>query len=166
MDHIVEIILHSLHQRNLRGDALGDASCGEVSGDGLGNIVLGGIVNLCCEVSHHFRPVGIIGEQFFVGLYHEGHLSCMANNLVAQLLCMGVHIAGESLTDEQPHHVGREHQRTVLGVGPHNRLEEGVFAREGVKMLVVRKTPGYHGMGIARNAFVAENSINRTGAAI
>ena len=74
MDHIVEIALHGLHQRNLRGDALGDTSGSEVGGDGLGDVAFGGIVDLCREVGHQFLPVGIAGEQVLVGLHHEVHL--------------------------------------------------------------------------------------------
>ena len=59
MDDIVEVALHGLHQRNLRGDALGDASGSKVCGNGLGDVALGILVDLCCKVTHHLLPVSI-----------------------------------------------------------------------------------------------------------
>ena len=158
MHHIVEIALHGLHQRNLRGDTLCGARGGEVGSDGLGNVALGIVVDLRCEVAHQLLPVGILREQVLLRLHHEVHLVIVAHQLIAHLLRVGIDIAGEALTDEHPHHVGREHQRTMLGIGPHNGLEEHILAFEGVELLVVGKTPGYRGVSVTRYALVAKDT--------
>ena len=86
MDNVVEVGLHRLHQRDLRGDALCDARGGEVGSDNLGNVVLGVFIDLCSEVSDEFLPIRILMYQLFFGLYHQIHLFRVAHNLVAQFL--------------------------------------------------------------------------------
>ena len=80
---------------------------------------------------------------------------------MAHLLRMGIDIAGEALTDEHPHHVGREHQRTMLGIGPHNGLEEHILACDDEELLVVGKAPGYHGVSVTRHAFIIKDTPER-----
>ena len=70
MNNVVEVGLHRLHQRDLRGDALCNACGGEVCGDGLGNVAFGVLVDLFSEASDEFLPVRIPMYQFLVGLYH------------------------------------------------------------------------------------------------
>ena len=90
----------------------------------------------------------------------------MAHNLVAQRFGMGIHIASESLADEHPNHIGRKHERAMLGIGSHNRLEEHVLPREGIELLVVRKALGNHGMCLTRNAFITKDATESTSATL
>ena len=85
----------------------------------------------------------------------------MAHKFVAHLFGMGVDIAGKALTNKHPHHIGREYQRTVLGIGAHNGLEEHVLTRKGVKRLVVREASGNHGLYIAWYPFIEEDAPER-----
>ena len=90
----------------------------------------------------------------------------MVHQLVAQLLGVAIHIAGEPLTDKHPNHIGREYERTVLGICPHNRLEEHILPGKGVKLLVVSEAPGNHGVGVTGNAFVMKNPVERLSATV
>ena len=157
MDNVVEIGLHRFHQRDLRDDAFSNTSRGEVGGDGLGNVALGVFVDLCSETGDEFLPVSILMEQILLGLHHQIHFLGVAHYLVAQFIRMCIHITCKPLTDEQPNHVGREHQRTVLGIGPHDRLEEHVFPLKGIKPFIVRKTLGNPNR--FQNPFFSENAI-------
>ena len=53
----------------------------------------------------------------------------MKHQQVAHLLSMGIHVAGEPLADDEPHHIRRQHQRTMVGIGLHHTLEEVVVAQ-------------------------------------
>ena len=126
---IDEIFLDDIHQRDLRGDAFGEARSGEISRHQVGQLTFGIPGDGGGEVVQQELPTASGHEDIIVGVDHEFHLILMRHKQVAHLLRMGIHIAGEALTDDEPHHVGRQHQRTMIGVGLHHALEEVVIAQ-------------------------------------
>ena len=61
---------------------------------------------------------------------------------VCYLLGVGVHVSRESLADKHPHHVGRDDERAVVGVGFNQTSEKHVFPR--VAEFLPSETGGYH----------------------
>ena len=128
---IDEIMLDDIHQRDLRGDALGDACGGKVGRHQVGQLALGISGDAGGEVVQQAFPAASGQEDIIIGVDHKFHLPLMKHQQVAHLLRMGIHIAGEPLADDEPHHVGRQHQRAVVGIGLHEALEEVVLAHVG-----------------------------------
>ena len=106
MHDIIEVRFHGFHQGDLRGDAFDGASGSEVGCDSLGDVLFGVFVDLFRESINEFIPFRISLQQFFLSFNHQVHLPRMAHQLIAQFLWVCVHVACESLTDEQPNHIG------------------------------------------------------------
>ena len=126
---IDEIFLDDIHQRDLRGDAFGDARSGEIGGHQVGQFAFGIHGDAGGEVFQQEFPVASGQENVIVGVNNEFHLPLMKHQQIAHLLRMGIHVAGESLADDEPHHIGRQHQGTMVGISLHHALEEVVVAQ-------------------------------------
>ena len=84
--------------------------------------------------------------------------------------CLGVEVdmIGETLTDEQPDGIGREHKGTVVGIGLMHAVEEGMGQlHQRLRAAIVR-----HGLGflythfihhLGDNLVVADGWQNRVG---
>ena len=123
---VAEVALHRVHQDDLRRGALDGPGRREVAHDevALPPDVLGDAVG---ERGEHRGP-GVVGRAFdeVVSLDLEERLSVVSHELAAQALRVRVDVHREALRDGEPHVIGREGERAVLGVREGDRVQEPV----------------------------------------
>ena len=71
-------------------------------------------------------PLGFVKGT--LAFYHQRYLILEIDHAVTVFLGIGIDMVRKTLTDEQPNHVGRKHERTMAGVGLIHPIEKRMIS--------------------------------------
>ena len=124
---VYEIFLHGGHEGYLRGGAGNGSGGGEVAGECVDKAVAHILCYLLGKLGEVTLPraVGVV-ETDAIADNDKCFLALEVHEQMTQCLGVEIDVIGETLADEQPYGIGREHKGTVVGIGLMHAVEEGM----------------------------------------